>query len=88
MVWSERTAGKVKRIRNNPEVTVQGCDFRGNSTHGPVVTGRARILDDEATERVRKVIARKYGIVGRVTMFFSRLRGRRRTVGLAIKLGG
>ncbi|NIH79317.1 PPOX class F420-dependent oxidoreductase [Amycolatopsis viridis] len=88
VVWSERTAGKVKRIRNNPEITVQGCDLRGNSVHGPVVRGRARILDDEATERVRTVIARKYGIVGRVTMFFSRLRGRRRTVGLAIRLAG
>ncbi|NIH87902.1 PPOX class F420-dependent oxidoreductase [Amycolatopsis granulosa] len=88
VIWSERTAGKVKRIRNNPEVTVQGCDLRGNEAHGPVVRGRARILDDEATERVRTVIARKYGIVGQVTMFFSRLRGRRRTVGLAIKLAG
>lgn len=87
VMWTQRTTGKVKRIRNNPEVAVQGCDFRGDQTHGAVVTGEARILDDDATERVRTVIARKYGITGQVTMFFSRLRGRRRTVGLAIKLG-
>ncbi|GAB3571762.1 PPOX class F420-dependent oxidoreductase [Amycolatopsis endophytica] len=86
VVWSDRQAGKVKRVRNNPEVTVQGCDLRGNQTHGPVVTGRARLLDDEATERARTAIARKYGIVGQVTMFFSRLRGRQKTIGLAIKL--
>ncbi|AIJ25171.1 PPOX class F420-dependent oxidoreductase [Amycolatopsis methanolica] len=87
-VWSDRTAGKVKRIRNNPEVTLQGCDFRGRETHGPVVTGKARLLDEAATERVRSAIARKYGVVGQVTMFFSRLRGRQKTIGLAIKLGG
>jgi len=87
LVWSDRSAGKVKRIRNNPEVTVQACDFRGGKTHGPVVSGRARLLDDAGTERARTVIAREYGIVGQVTMFFSRMRGRSKTIGLAITLG-
>ncbi|MEU3628177.1 PPOX class F420-dependent enzyme [Amycolatopsis coloradensis] len=87
VLWSERKAGKVKRIRNSGRVEVQACDFRGNNTHGDVVAGEARLLDLEATERVRKAIARKYGITGRVTMFFSKLRGPKdRTVGIAIKL--
>ncbi|KFU77192.1 hypothetical protein SAMN04489729_7718 [Amycolatopsis lurida] len=87
VIWSERKAGKVKRIRNGGRVEVQACDFRGAKTHGDVVAGAARLLDLDETERVRKVIARKYGITGRVTMFFSRLRGPKdRTVGIAIKL--
>ena len=87
--WSERKAGKVKRIRNSGRVEVQACDFRGQKTHGAVATGQARLLDAEATERVRKAIARKYGVVGRVTMFFSKLRGPAdRTVGIAVKLDG
>ncbi|RSM69115.1 PPOX class F420-dependent oxidoreductase [Amycolatopsis sp. WAC 01375] len=87
VLWSERKAGKVKRIRNSGRVEIQACDFRGNNTHGDIVPGEARLLDLGGTERVRKVIARKYGITGRVTMFFSRLRGPKdRTVGIAIKL--
>jgi len=89
VLWSERTAGKVKRIRAGGRVEVQACDVRGRKTHGAVVTGQARLLDLAETERVRKAIARKYGIVGRVTMFFSKLRGPAdRTVGIAVKLDG
>ncbi|GAA4548619.1 PPOX class F420-dependent oxidoreductase [Amycolatopsis samaneae] len=87
VLWSEREAGKVKRVRAGGRVTVQACDFRGARTHGAVVDGRARLLGDEDTERTRAAIARKYGLVGRVTMFFSRLRGgTRRTIGIAIAL--
>jgi PPOX class probable F420-dependent enzyme len=87
VLWSERKAGKVKRIRNNGRVEVQASDFRGTTTHGPKVSGQARLLDDDATRRVCRLIARKYGIVGQVTMFFSRLRGGPpRTVAIAITL--
>lgn len=85
VVWSERKAGKVKRIRRDGAVQVQACDLRGQRTHGPELTGTARLLDEEGTERVRKLIARKYGLLGQVSMFFSRLRGPKdRTVGIAI----
>ncbi|GHF85835.1 hypothetical protein FHX82_001042 [Amycolatopsis bartoniae] len=86
-LWSERKAGKVKRIRRDGTVRVQGCDLRGQRTHGPEFAGRARLLDAAESERVRSLIAKKYGIVGRVSMFFSRLRGPAdRTVGIAIRL--
>ncbi|HVV08731.1 PPOX class F420-dependent oxidoreductase [Amycolatopsis sp.] len=87
VVWTERKSGKVKRIRRDGKVQVQACDFRGTKTHGAVVPGQARLMDEAGTERARRLIERKYGIVGRVTMFFSRLRGPKdRTVGLAIAL--
>jgi uncharacterized protein len=89
VMWSKRKAGKVKRIRNSGRVEVQACDARGRQTYGAKVTGQARLLDDDATMRAREVIARKYGLVGWVTMFFSRLRGGPpRTVGIAVKLAG
>ncbi|MDT8914330.1 PPOX class F420-dependent oxidoreductase [Amycolatopsis sp. PS_44_ISF1] len=85
VVWSEREAGKVKRIRHSGRVELQACDLRGKQTHGAKATGTARLLDDEGSERVRRAIARKYGLIGRVTMTFSRLRGgSRRTIGIAI----
>ncbi|WAL67315.1 PPOX class F420-dependent oxidoreductase [Amycolatopsis cynarae] len=87
LVWSERRAGKVKRIRAGGKVTVQACDVRGKQTRGAVVTGQARILDAEGSARVRRAIARKYGLIGQATLFASRLRGgTERTVGLAITL--
>jgi PPOX class probable F420-dependent enzyme len=89
VLWSERKAGKVKRIRNSGRVEVQACDVRGKRTHGAVVSGQARLLDLSESERVRRAITRKYGIVGRVTMLFSKLRGPAdRTIGIAVKLDG
>ena len=87
LFWSERKAGKVKRIRNSGRVEVQASDLRGRKTHGAKVTGQARLLDGEEAELARKAIARKYGLIGRVSMFFSRLRGPAdRTVGIAVEL--
>lgn len=86
---SVRDVGKVKRIRNSGRVEVQACDLRGKTTHGAVVSGRARLLDLDETRRIQQVIGRKYGVFGRVSMFFSKLRGPAdRTVGIAVKLDG
>ncbi|WIX78554.1 PPOX class F420-dependent oxidoreductase [Amycolatopsis carbonis] len=87
LVYSERKAGKVKRIRNSGRVEIQASDVRGR-THGPAVVGMARLLDDDGTDRVRKAIRRHYPLVGPVSMFFSKLRGGpRRTIGIAVKVG-
>ncbi|WP_326569582.1 PPOX class F420-dependent oxidoreductase [Amycolatopsis rhabdoformis] len=86
LMISERKAGKVKRLRNSGRVEVQASDVRGR-THGAVVAGTARLLEDTETDRVRKAIGRHYPVVGRVSMFFSKLRGGpQRTIGIAVKL--
>jgi PPOX class probable F420-dependent enzyme len=88
LAYSERKAGKVKRIRNSGRVEIQASDVRGR-THGPTVAGTARLLDDAGTERVRKAIRRHYPLIGPVSMFFSKLRGGpQRTIGIAVKLEG
>jgi PPOX class probable F420-dependent enzyme len=87
VAWTERESGKVKRIRRDGRVEVTACDIRGKNTHGKTVGGQARLLDDDGSEQARKAITGKYGIIGRITMFFSKLRGgKERTVGVAIKL--
>ncbi|MEU0794938.1 PPOX class F420-dependent oxidoreductase [Amycolatopsis sp. NPDC005961] len=84
---SVRDVGKVKRIGNSGRVEVQACDLRGRKTHGAKVSGQARLLDLDDTRRVQGVIGRKYGVLGRLSMFFSKLRGPAdRTVGIAVKL--
>ncbi|MFJ5274205.1 PPOX class F420-dependent oxidoreductase [Streptomyces sp. NPDC088358] len=84
--WTAANSWKVKRIRNRPHVLVGPCDVRGNPT-GEQVPASAEILDQTATARYRGLVARKYGILGRLTLFGSRLRrGREGTVGVRISL--
>jgi PPOX class probable F420-dependent enzyme len=86
IVWTQATAGKVKRIRNNPTVEVTACDLRGKP-RGETVKGTARILDAAGTERGRRVLRKKYGIAGHVVIGSSKVfRGRDGTVCLAITL--
>ncbi len=57
------TAGKVKRIRNNPEVTIAPCTARGRPT-GPATPARARILSGgEESARAGRLLAGKYPIL-------------------------
>ncbi|HET9138942.1 PPOX class F420-dependent oxidoreductase [Actinophytocola sp.] len=88
IVWSATKAGKVKRIRRSGEVEVAACDFRGNPS-GPVVKGHARVLDSAGTDRTRRLMKSKYGVLGWVTLTGSLIRrGRDGSVGIAITLDG
>jgi len=71
--WTPDGTGKVKRIRNNGRVTVQPCDVRGNP-HGEVVEARARIGDSADRRRVGEGLKKKYGLLGWLTLFGSRIR--------------
>lgn len=87
-VWTPVDSGKVKRIRRDPRVTVATCDLRGRDV-GPAHPARAELLDREGTDRVRKLIVRRYGLVARLTQLGSRIRrGRAGTVGIRLRVGG
>ncbi|MET7700121.1 PPOX class F420-dependent oxidoreductase [Streptomyces sp. NPDC005485] len=83
-VWSAADSWKVKRIRNRSDVLVGPCDLRGNPTGDPV-PARAEILGPAETAEYRRLLARKYGLLGRLTLLGSRLRrGESGTVGIRI----
>ncbi|MBL1098557.1 PPOX class F420-dependent oxidoreductase [Streptomyces coffeae] len=83
-VWTAVDSWKVKRIRNRGDVLVGPCDMRGNPT-GEQRPAVAEICDAATTERYRGLVARKYGLLGRLTLFGSRLRrGKAGTVGIRI----
>ncbi|WP_328663434.1 PPOX class F420-dependent oxidoreductase [Nocardia salmonicida] len=83
-VWTVTDSWKVKRIRRNPEVTLQPCNARG-SAHGAVVTGTARLLDAAETEQVRSGVRRKYWLTGPLVILASNLRrGKAGTIGIEI----
>ncbi|CAM5587707.1 PPOX class F420-dependent oxidoreductase OS=Streptomyces tendae OX=1932 GN=GUR47_04775 PE=4 SV=1 [Streptomyces tendae] len=84
--WTAADSWKVKRVRNRADVLVGPCDVRGKPT-GEQVPGRAEICDPATTARYRRLLARKYGVVGRLTLFGSRLRrGLDGTLGIRITL--
>jgi PPOX class probable F420-dependent enzyme len=85
LVITEKNSWKVKRIRNTPRVTLAVCDMRGK-VKGETIEAVATVLDDSHTEAVYQAINKRYGLVGRIFNFFSKLRGgAKRTVGLEIR---
>lgn len=75
-VFSERDAGKVKRLRNDGRVRVAACNVRGR-VHGDWLVARGRIVEDTRTEALAyAALHAKYGWQMRVVDFFSALAGR------------
>jgi uncharacterized protein len=65
-IYSDATAGKVKRIRNNPEVQVAVCTMLGKVI-GPTVTGVARIVTDPQEQaRAKAALDAKYWLARRL----------------------
>jgi uncharacterized protein len=58
-VMTRSDMGKVKRIRNNPQVRVAPSTIRGKVT-GPEFAAVARILPHEEQAHARQTINRKY----------------------------
>ena len=67
-------AGKLKRIRNNPRVTVAPSTVSGKSL-GDAIEGVARILQPEEFPLADKALRRKYGLQYIFLTFSMKLRG-------------
>jgi len=82
--WTAMGTGKTKRLRNNPQVTLQPSDVRGRVKAGTVpVSATAEMVQsgrlfDEVHGRVRE----KYGAMTRITGVLAKL-GPLRRRGLA-----
>ena len=57
---TQRQAGKIKRMRNNPEVSVAPCTANGQVL-GEVVKGVARALPPEEEAAAKTALRDKYG---------------------------
>ncbi|MDT0612619.1 PPOX class F420-dependent oxidoreductase [Streptomyces lancefieldiae] len=85
-VWTAADSWKVKRVRNHADVLVGPCDVRRRPT-GDQVPATAEICDPATTAHYRRLIVRKYGVLGRLTLFGSRLRrGTSGTLGIRVTL--
>ena len=60
---TEIDSGKVKRVRNNPSVTLQPCNLRGKVTiDAEVMTATADVLLGAQARAVTKAVRRKYRV--------------------------
>ena len=85
LVITGKDSWKVKRIRNTPRVTIAECD-RSGKVKGQPVEAVATVLDDAHIETVYSAIGKRYGLLGQVFNFFSKLRGgAKRNVGLELR---
>lgn len=85
LVITQEKSWKVKRIRHTPRVTLAVCDLRGRP-RSDAVEATATLLDKSQTGAVYDAIGKRYGILGRVFNFFSKLRGgMEHNVGLEVR---
>jgi PPOX class probable F420-dependent enzyme len=60
-------AGKAKRVRSSPKVTVQACGVLGRPRRGSLpIPGRAEAITGEAAEAAMAPLAAKYGLLYRL----------------------
>jgi PPOX class probable F420-dependent enzyme/deazaflavin-dependent oxidoreductase (nitroreductase family) len=78
VVISDRTAGKVMRLRADPRVELRPCSIRGRVQPGaPAVTAVATVVEDPpAVQRGRDLLRRKYPVQFRAVELPGRLRPR------------
>jgi len=66
--------GKVKRLRNNLQVKIATCNFKGK-IKGEWISGTAKILTEEETQEAVKWRDKKYGLMAKIAKFLSKGKG-------------
>ena len=81
-VFSLKNVGKIKRIRNFPEVKVGICTFSGKPKGGWAYAMADLVDEPETTKVAYSILRKKYGIRFRIGDFFSWIKGtyRRRQI--------
>ncbi len=78
-VYTIGVSGKVKRIRNNPNVKIAPCNMRGD-VQGDWVAAHAEILSGTEATRGMQLLNQKYLPWKQLLDFFAMFRKRERTV--------
>ena len=82
-VYTEANSGKVKRVRNNPQVRVAVCNMRGD-VKGPWLDAIASLVDGDERIAADKLLDQKY-FLKVILKVLSRLNRRERAM---IKIKG
>jgi PPOX class probable F420-dependent enzyme len=73
--WTSSSAGKAKRLRNNPRLRVQPSDSRGRpKADSPAVEGTAALVNSGPDfDTIQTKIKAKYGVMVAISRIFNTL---------------
>ncbi len=74
-VVTRSSTGKVKRLKNNPNVRIMPCGFRGGSK-GEWVRGTAKFAEFREFARIVNLRNKKYGITAKLASLFTLRKGK------------
>lgn len=70
---TDPNSGKVRRIKNNPNVRIAPSDIRGH-VKGTPIEGVANIQNDTEYETINSMLNKKYGLMGVLVRLMYKLR--------------
>jgi len=73
-VITRDSTGKVKRLRNNQNVRIVPCSFKGESKN-EWVKGEAEMITGEEADKAIKLRKKKYGMFARLIGIFTSQKG-------------
>jgi len=73
-VITRETTGKVKRLRNNKNVKITPCGFKGEPK-GEWVSGNSQIVSGEEAKKAIKLRKKKYGFFAKAVGIFTSSKG-------------
>jgi len=73
-VITRDSTGKVKRLRNNQDVRIVSCSFKGEPKN-EWVKGKAEMITGEEADEIIKFRKKKYGMLARLTGIFTSQKG-------------
>ena len=79
-------SGKVKRVRNNGVVNIAPCKMDGGLLGDWLPATAHEVIDEDTSQKVDRLLDRKYGLMKKMFAMASTLQGRKYTV-LELKVG-
>jgi len=73
-------SGKVKRIRNNPQVNIAPCKVDGTLLDDWLQAQACEILDEEIDSKVDRLLGKKYGLMKTIFSMAGSRDGRKNTI--------
>ena len=73
-VITRDSTGKVRRLKNNQDVRIVPCSFKGEPKNG-WVKGKAEKIVDETADNIIKLRKKKYGMSARLIGLFTSQKG-------------
>ena len=73
-VITRDSTGKVKRLKNNQDVQIVSCSFKGEPKN-EWIKGKAEKITGEEEDKIIKLRKKKYGMFARLTGIFTSQKG-------------